>query len=59
MDAHTEDERSRRVADAIASGRLEGVEPSPEFLADAEDYIRGDIDGDELVARARHRWGLP
>jgi len=87
------DERNRRVADAMASGRLEGNEPSPEFLADADDYVEGSllgrsricnrrgiksatiylegygirncstggarIDSDEVVARARRRWGLP
>ena len=62
MDGHTPDERqerSRRIADAIASGRLEGQEHAPEFLADAKDYIEGRIDGNELVNRARRRWGLP
>lgn len=58
MGDHTPDERqerSRRVADATASGQ----QPSPNFLADAEDYIEGRIDGDELVHRARRRWGIP
>lgn len=57
MSSQTE-ERDRQVADAIASGRLEGVEPSPEFLDDAAAFVDGSIDADELVARARRRWGL-
>lgn len=44
------------VEEALASARLEGVEPGPEFLADAERAARGEIDADELVERtlARH-----
>jgi hypothetical protein len=53
-----DDERAWRVADAVASGRLDGIEPSPAFLADAELFVEGEIDGDELVVRARRRWGL-
>lgn len=52
------EERDRHVAEAIASGRLEGVEPSPEFLDDAAEFVNGHIDAAELVARARRRWGL-
>lgn len=52
------EKRSHRVADAINSGRLEGQEPSPEFLADAEAYVEGRIDDDEFIARGRRRWGL-
>lgn len=51
-------ERDQRVAEAIASGRLSGVEPAPEFLADAAEYVAGRIGADELVENARRRWGL-
>ena len=37
---------------------LRGLEPSPEFIADAGEYADGLIDGDELVARGLRRWGL-
>lgn len=52
------EERSRRVADAVYSGRLEGFEPSEEFMADAAAYVDGEIDEEELLARGRRRWGL-
>jgi hypothetical protein len=45
------------VEEALASARLEGLEPSAEVLADAQLVAAGEIDTDELVARtlARHR----
>ena len=52
------DERVHRVADAIVSGRLEGVEPSSEFLSDAADYVDERIDETELMGRGLRRWGL-
>jgi len=44
------------ITESIASARLEGVELSAEFLADASLAANGEIDVDELVARtlARH-----
>lgn len=39
-------------------GALEGAEPSPEFMTDAQAYVAGDIDADEVVRRARNRYGL-
>ena len=51
-------ERERRVAEAIHSGEMEGLHVSPAGLADANEYIAGRIDSDELVARARARYGL-
>lgn len=57
MSTQTE-ERGHRVADAINSGRLEGLVPSAEFLADAAAYVDGQIDDAEFVARGRRRWGL-
>lgn len=54
----TEAERARRVAEAIHSGEMEGFTVSAAGRADAEEYIAGRIDSDELVARARARYGL-
>ncbi len=54
----TEAERERRVAEAIHSGEMEGLHVSAAGQADAGEYIAGRIDSDELVARARARYGL-
>lgn len=51
-------ERERRVAEAIHSGQMEGMHVSPAGRADAQEYVAGGIDSDELVARARARYGL-
>lgn len=54
----TEAERERRGAEAIHSGEMEGLHLTPAGRADAQEYIAGSIDSDELVARARARYGL-
>jgi len=51
-------ERARRVAEAIHSGEMEGLKVSAATYVDAEEYIEGRIDSDELVARTRARYGL-
>lgn len=51
-------ERQRRVEDAIHSNEMEGLHVNGDTLADADDYVAGHIDSDELVARARARYGL-
>jgi hypothetical protein len=51
-------ERKRRVAEALHSGEMEGFTVDPETKVDSDDYIAGVIDSDELVARARARYGL-
>ena len=51
-------ERQRRVEDAIHSNEMEGLHANADTLADADDYVAGRIDSDELVARARARYGL-
>jgi hypothetical protein len=56
--ATTRAERERRVAEAIHSGEMEGLHVTPAGRADAQEYIVGRIDSDELVARARARHGL-
>ena len=44
------------VEEALASARLEGLEPSLEVIEDARLVAAGDLDTDEFVARtlARH-----
>lgn len=51
-------ERQRRVEDAVHSNEMEGLHVNGDTLADADDYVAGRIDSDELVARARARYGL-
>ena len=51
-------ERERRVAEAIHSIEMEGLSVSQASQADTQDYVDGLIDSDELVARARMRYGL-
>ena len=47
-------ERARRVAEAIHSGEMEGFQVTVAGQGDAQEYVAGRIDSDELVARARH-----
>lgn len=42
------DSRRRAVKSAVVSFQLEGVEPTPEFLALAERYINHEFDGAEF-----------
>lgn len=51
-------EREREVAEAIHSARMEGLTVSEAAVADSAAYIAGAIESDELVARARARYGL-
>jgi hypothetical protein len=51
-------ERQRRVEDAVHSNEMEGLHVNGDTLADADDYVAGCIDSDELVARAHARYGL-
>lgn len=50
--------RERVVDEAVHSGEMEGLHVDPATRADADAYIAGRIDSDELVARARTRYGL-
>lgn len=56
--ATTAAERERRVAEAIHSGEMEGLTVSPAVRKDAQEYIAGRIDSNELVARTLARYGL-
>ena len=53
--AETAAERRASLDQALASTRLEGHVPTPEFLADCEDYIAGRITRDEVMARSAAR----
>ncbi|ERK54561.1 hypothetical protein HMPREF0682_1821 [Propionibacterium acidifaciens F0233] len=52
------EERAWNVAQARHSVEMEGLSVTPAGLQDAQEYIDGHIDSDELVARARARYGL-
>ncbi len=54
----TEVERRFAMEQAEHSGEMEGLHVSPETRADAEEWITGRIDVDELIARTRARYGL-
>lgn len=51
-------ERERILAEAVHSTRMEGLEPTAQFHADAQEAVDGTITADELVARTRARYGL-
>jgi hypothetical protein len=55
MTAFTEAERRIAMEQALASGRIEGHEPSPEFLADCEAVVAGTMTSEELVATIQRR----
>lgn len=50
--------RERLVAESIHSGEMEGLSVSDEARADNAEFIEGTIDADEVVRRARSRYGL-
>lgn len=52
------EERARSVADGIHSAAMEGADVTDEYRHDADEYVDGRIDADELVARTRARYGL-
>ena len=47
--------RRASLDQALTSTRLEGHVPTPEFLADCEDFIAGRITRDEIMARSTAR----
>nr|WP_300339245.1 hypothetical protein [Actinomyces sp.] len=49
-------ERELRVAEAIHGSEMEGLPVGAAFREDAQEYVAGRIDSDELVARARTLW---
>ena len=50
--------RAIRVEDAVHSAEIEGLNVSTETRDDADSYVAGKIDSDELVERVRARYGL-
>jgi hypothetical protein len=51
------DDVGESVNQAVASSRIESLEPTDEFFAEAQQLVNGELDDDDLVARsvARHR----
>ena len=52
------EERARLVDEAVHSGEMEGLDVTAAGRSDADEYVVGRIESDELVARARARYGL-
>lgn len=52
----TSAERAQRVSEAIHGGEMERMQVDASTVADAEEYVAGGIDFDELVARVRARY---
>ena len=50
--------RAESVGLAVRTVRLEGGDVTRAFMRDAGEYARGTIDGTELLARTRRRYGL-
>lgn len=50
--------RRAQASESAHSGAMEGYTVTSETLADAECYIDGAIDADDLVSRTRSRYGL-
>jgi hypothetical protein len=46
----TREERAREIENALASGRLEGLEPSPEAMAIFQRYIDGELTLEQMGA---------
>ena len=50
--------RAVQVEAAIHSAEIEGLSVSADTREDADSYVAGRIDSDELVDRVRARYGL-
>jgi hypothetical protein len=50
--------REHLVAEAIHSAEMEGLVVSEAAVADSAAYVAGQIESDELISRARARYGL-
>jgi hypothetical protein len=44
------EERAREIENTLASGRLEGLEPSPEAMAIFQRYINGELTLEQMGA---------
>lgn len=54
-----DDERIRMVGQGLATWLMEGAEPEPETKAEVIEFALGSLTADEVVLRARARYGLP
>lgn len=52
------EKRSRDIGAAIVSSRLEGVEPTVEFLRAAEGYAAERLTLEDMLAAGEQRWPL-
>lgn len=48
-------ERRAALDQALASTRIEGHQPSPEFLADCDKFVAGEMTDDEMAAESLRR----
>lgn len=51
----TPEQRRAAFDQALASTRIEGHEPTPEFLADCEKVIAGEMTDEEMAAQSLRR----
>lgn len=51
----TPEERKAAFEQALASTRIEGHQPTPEFLADVDKVIAGEMTDDEMAAESLRR----
>lgn len=51
-------ERERVIAAAIHSGEMEGLSVTEATRADADKYVAGELDLDELAEKVRARYGI-
>lgn len=52
------EQRAEWVNEAAHSMKLEGLEVSDDFHAESKEYVAGKITSDDLVKKARARFGL-
>lgn len=55
MGASTESTRRHAAEQALASTRIEGHVPTPEFLADTEAVVEGTLSPEDAIARSLAR----
>lgn len=54
----TRGQRAENAAQSLHSAELEGHSVTPETQAEAELYVSGEIDSQELLRRVRARYGI-
>lgn len=55
---NAQEQRESVVSQAVHNALLEGLNVSPAFQRDSNDYIAGNISANELVEITRERFGL-